>query len=195
VGPAPDWPGPGPRPGAEQNAVGQLAYQWRGGQGSLLTQRQSASQVNTTVQIVYVPPSLTADLQAAPGWSPGTTSEAVNQTAQGIWQLQIGCLIFCVETEQYQQAEQSNTTIQVLTQPASPSLASGGAVVNLATALVWQVQVGCLFWCWDATQVQILALQSTQVVIEGQGAPSQPSPKAPSPPWAPSPPQTPWPTG
>src|SRR5262249_55308827 len=51
---APDLPGPSPRPGAEQNTVGQLAYQWQSGEGSLLTQRQSASQVNTTVQIFYI---------------------------------------------------------------------------------------------------------------------------------------------
>jgi hypothetical protein len=188
-------------PAAEQNTVEQLAYQWQDGQSSPLTQRQRASQVNNAVQVVDVSASPTADRRAVLGWSGDTTGEAVNQSAQGIWQLQIGCLIFCIETQQYQQAEQSNTTIQILTQPAGSSVATRAALVDLATQLVWQVQIGCLFWCWDATQVQVVVLRSTHAVIESHRSPSQPRsnapfpPMAPSPPRTPSPPQTPWPPG
>ena len=70
---------------------------------------------------------------------------AVNQTAQGIWQLQIGCLLDCTGTQQLQQASQSNTTVQA---PA------GGSAVNGTTQLIWQLQIGCLFWCYDAVESQ-----------------------------------------
>src|SRR5262249_1987657 len=172
MAPAPGLPSLSPTPGAEQNTVEQLAYQSQDGQGPALTQRQSASQVNTTVQIVDASPTRT-ELQAELGLPRVATGEAVNQTAQGIWQLQIGCLIYWIDTEQDTQPDQSNTTIKIRLPPAGSSLTTSAAAVNLATQLAWQVQIGCLFWCWDATQVQTVSIQDAQVVTVSQGAPSQ----------------------
>jgi hypothetical protein len=114
------------------------------------------------------------------GLSGAAVAAAVNQTAQGIWQLQIGCLFFCVETQQYQQAHQANTTIEMIVlQPGSPA-GTGAAMANLATQLVWQVQIGCIFSCFDTTQEQTAASQNTLVVIESQRPPAPGVPKPPS---------------
>jgi hypothetical protein len=118
--------------------------------------------------------------QTADGSSGATAAAVVNQTVQGIWQLQIGCLFFCVETQQYQQADQANATIQMIVlQPGSPA-AAGAAMANLATQLIWQVQIGCLFSCFDTTQQQIAASQNTLLVIATQRPPAAGAPKPPS---------------
>jgi hypothetical protein len=120
--------------------------------------------------------------QTAVGSSGAAAAAVVNQTVQGIWQLQIGCLFFCVETQQYQQADQANATIEMIVlQPGSPA-ATGAAMANLATQLIWQVQIGCLFSCFDTTQQQTAASRNTLLVIESQGPPAAGAPKPPSPP-------------
>jgi hypothetical protein len=115
--------------------------------------------------------------QAAAGLSEADAAEAVNQAAQGIWQLQIGCIFFCVETQQYQQAVQANTTIEVVTLPPGSSAETSPAVVNLATQLIWQVQIGCLFSCEDTTQQQTAASQNAMLVIASQTPQTPPPPK------------------
>ncbi|HEX4670648.1 MAG TPA: hypothetical protein VH279_00190, partial [Solirubrobacteraceae bacterium] len=65
-------------------------------------------------------------LQAASQWSGPVqglvsqavheTVQAVNQTTQAIVQVQIGCLFYCTDTHQTQQASQSNTAVQVVAQ-------------------------------------------------------------------------------
>ena len=118
----PGLPSQNSTPAIEQNIVEQTAYQWQDAQGLAVAQTQSASQTNTTIQVVDLSSSLTADLMATPGPSGLAVGEAVNQTEQGIWQLQIGCIFYCVQTQQYQQAEQSNTTTQVLSPASGPPL-------------------------------------------------------------------------
>jgi hypothetical protein len=99
----------------------------------------------------------------------GTGPAAVNQTSQGIWQLQIGCLFDCTGTQQLQQATQSNTTLQ--------AVAGSGAVDNTVTQVIWQLQIGCLFWCYDAVEVQTATgTDSTIVITPGPAPDPTPSP-------------------
>jgi hypothetical protein len=158
-------------PGNEQNVTQQAAAQSETGTGS---QSQLAAQANGTVQVA--------------GQSDGTAPvAAVNQTAQGIAQLQVGCIFYCSGTRQSQQAQQSNTTVQ--------SVNSGGAgAANTVSRVVWQVQVGCVLWCYGAVETQTAgASDSTVVAVApppvgaapaevGEGAPPAPTRgQAPSP--------------
>ncbi len=145
-------------------------------------QTQSATQINSTIQIVAS--SLLSDLGAA-GGAGSSAAEALNQTLQGIWQLQIGCVFDCFLTQQTQQAEQSNMTIYV--QPDPPATTTSTA--NTTMSLIWQLQVGCLFWCYDAVEVQTATSSSTTLVVVpvpptppvGSGGTGQPSPASTSP--------------
>jgi hypothetical protein len=137
---------------------------------------QSISQVSEKVQQVGPEGRLGSSVR----------NELVNQTAQGIWQLQIGCVAFCQETAQYQQAEQWNSTVQALI--ATPTSVSGTAasMANATAQLIWQVQIGCLFWCDDATQRQIASAHNTLVHLPAAPSSSEsgsasPSGQAPSP--------------
>ena len=164
-------------PAAEQNIVNQTAYQWQLGQGTTGVQTQSASQTNNTVQVVA---SLSAALQAAVGSSDPSAAGIMNQTEQGIWQLQIGCLIFCAQTQQYQQAEQANTTTQVLIPAPGSTAATTAAAVNSAAQVIWQMQIGCLLWCVDATEQQTAASNQTTLVAIGDSPTTSAPPPDPS---------------
>ena len=166
-------------PASEQNVVDQTAHQWQLSRGAAATQTQSASQTNTTVQIVAS--SLSAALQAAVGASNSSAAEIVNQTEQSIWQVQISCLIFCAQTQQTQQANQSNTTIQVLQSALGATAQTTGAAINSATQVIWQLQIGCLLWCLNTTEQQTAAsTQTTLVAIVGPPKTSAPPPDPPS---------------
>jgi hypothetical protein len=155
-----------PAPGTEQNVVTQVSCQTQVG-GAEVTQFQSASQTNATVQIVLTSVASVASSDPA----------AVDQTQQQTWQLQVGCLFYCVDSQQVQQAQQSTTTIQIV------AGGSGGATVRQT---IWQVQIGCLAWCWNSTQVQQASSQSTITVLASpppppEDTPAPPTPAAPSP--------------
>jgi hypothetical protein len=143
----------------EQNVVDQFSWQVQQG-GSATGQTQIAVQTNATVQdAVANLPALLASVSAA---------QTVNQTQQESWQLQIGCLFYCVDSQQVQQAQQATTTIQIVAD------ASGGSAVTVVQQTIWQLQIGCLAWCWDSTQSQA-STQSTTLVastpISGDGPP------------------------
>ena len=123
-------------PGSEQNTTQQTSAQSENGDGN---QSQIASQTNGTVQVVATPAGAPADGGAGPA--------AVNQTAQGIVQLQVGCIFYCSGTQQTQQAQQSNATVQSVD-------SSGAGAANTVSRVVWQVQVGCVAWCDDAVESQ-----------------------------------------
>jgi hypothetical protein len=123
-------------PGDEQNTTQQTAAQSENNDGG---QSQTASQSNGTVQVVVTPGGAAGD--------GGSGAAVVNQTAQGIVQLQVGCIFYCSRTQQTQQAQQSNATVQ-------SADGSGAAAVNTVSRVVWQVQVGCLAWCYDAVETQ-----------------------------------------
>src|SRR5262249_18810354 len=131
-----------PAPAAEQSAVEQVSFQSQNAAGATLTQVQSAAQSSTTIQSYTW--SLIAGLASVPGGPPATSGEAVNQTEQGIWQLQIGCLFLCHETAQYQQAEQSNATLQTIVSAPGAAADPSASASDIVTQVIWQVQIGCL---------------------------------------------------
>ncbi len=143
-------------PATIESVVDQVACQLQAAQ-TAVAQTQVASQSATTVQATDDAPPIA-------------------QVQQGTWQLQIGCVFYCLDTQQVQQAQQSITIINV---QASPSSSNPGAV-DVTAQIIWQLQIGCVAWCYDATQAQV-AGQSTAIVDE--------SPPPPSPP--PTPPATP----
>jgi len=157
------------------SVVDQVACQVQAAQ-TAATQTEVASQSATTVQVVG----------AAPASEP-PTPPSVAQTQQGTWQLQIGCVFYCVDTQQVQQAQQSITIINV---PGDPSGSNPGAI-DVTDQIIWQVQVGCVAWCYDATQVQVVTGQSTVIVDETPAPASPPPPPPPTSPPPTSPPPTP----
>jgi hypothetical protein len=165
-----------PAPASQQNVVKQASYQWQYGQGATLAQMQDSSQASTTVQVDDVSSPPTAGLEAALADAEAAAVETVNQTEQGIWQLQIGCLIFCEHTQQYQQAEQSNTTIETVAYVSASSSATITSSVNVTTQVIWQVQIGCLFWCFETILQQTATSQNTVVMIVSGGATVAPPP-------------------
>ncbi|MGZ4227135.1 MAG: hypothetical protein ACXVTC_12945 [Solirubrobacteraceae bacterium] len=132
-------------------------------------QSQAASQWSTTVQDLV---SQAVD----------QTVQAVNQTTQTIAQVQIGCLLYCTDTHQTQQASQTNTAVQVVTQGVTAATAPVATAVDIVNQLVWQLQIGCLAWCSDTTQEQS-ASQINQVAVTTlpQDPASAPPPGDPGP--------------
>ena len=158
---------------AEQNAVEQRSFQSQTSPGDAATQTQRAEQSNATSQL-YDTASLTGDEEQAAAGSRAFAPGVINQTEQGIWQLQIGCLLFCSETAQYQRAEQSNATAQSIIPAQDTASGTDADVTNVVSQVVWQAQIGCLYWCVDTTQQQIASTQDTLTVVEGDDAPPPP---------------------
>jgi len=155
---------PEPAPGADQTIVDQVSCQVQTGQPAPGTAVQIATQTSTTIQLI----------------DPASVSQptAGDQTEQQTWQLQIGCLFYCTDTQQLQHAQQTIATIQILVgQPgSSTSSATGG--LGAASQVIWQLQIGCIAWCYDATQVQDATSQTTVTVI----LPVPPASPPPAPP-------------
>jgi hypothetical protein len=167
-----------PAPASEQSAVEQVTFQSQNAAGGTLTQVQSAAQSSATIQSYTS--TLIAGLASVPGGPQAPSGEAVSQTEQGIWQLQIGCLFLCHETVQYQQAEQSNATRQtIVSTPGSAANASASAS-DIVTQVIWQVQIGCLFWCFDTTEWQIGTTHNELTVTHSERAAAPPSAQATS---------------
>jgi hypothetical protein len=140
-----------------QSVVDQVTCQLQtGGPTASGTDVQTASQTSTTVQLVD-PSASTGSQTPAPS--------AVDQTEQQTWQLQIGCLFYCSGTQQLQQAQQTITTVQVLVEPPGSPTSSTAGAGTVTGQVIWQVQIGCLAWCYDATQVQDATSQTTVRVI------------------------------
>jgi hypothetical protein len=161
-----------PPPGIDQAVIDQVSCQVQTGGPAPGTQVQSATQTSTTVQLI--------DL------SSGSQPTSVDQTEQQTWQLQIGCLLYCTETQQVQQAQQAITTIHVLVgQPGSPTSSTTGAA-GTVSQVIWQLQIGCIAWCYDATQVQDATSETTVIVITPvpptSGPPAQTPPPTQTPP-------------
>ena len=140
-----------------QSVVDQVTCQLQtGGQTASGTDVETASQTSTTVQLID-PSASTGSQTPAPS--------AVDQTEQQTWQLQIGCLFYCTDTQQLQQAQQTITTVQVLVEPPGSPTSSTTGAATVTGQVIWQVQIGCLAWCYDATQVQDATSQTTVTVI------------------------------
>ena len=140
-----------------QSVVDQVTCQLQtGGPTASGTAVQTASQTSTTVQLI--------DSSASTG--PQTPApSAVDQTEQQTWQLQIGCLFYCTDTQQLQQAQQTITTVQVLVEPPGSPTSSTTGAGTVTGQVIWQLQIGCLAWCYDATQAQDATSQTTVTVI------------------------------
>ncbi len=90
----------------------------------------------------------------------------------------MGCIFYCSGTRQTQQAQQSNTTVQSVNN-------SGTGPVNTVSTVIWQVQVGCLAWCYDAVENQT-ATGTDSTVVAVAPPPEVPAPAAPVPAQAPA---------
>jgi hypothetical protein len=168
----PGLPGLTPTSGGVQNVTQQASNQSQT-DGGAASQTQVAAQSNTTIQV------------AAGAGGEATGPAAVNHTAQGIWQLQIGCLFDCSGTQQLQQATQSNTTVQAVGSGTADT--TGSSAVNTVIRIVWQLQVGCLFTCYDAVEDQsATGADSTVVVTPGPAPGPTSAPTAPGPTSAPT---------
>ncbi|MGH2884689.1 MAG: hypothetical protein ACRDPA_18640, partial [Solirubrobacteraceae bacterium] len=172
VPPSDSSPSPPSLTGTEQSVTEQFICQVQDGSAATgqdsrpaAAQSQTALQTNATVQVVLS--SLPSALEPSPG------PEAVDETQQQTWQLQIGCLFYCVDSQQVQQAEQTTTTLQLVAGPP------GGTAVAVAQQTIWQLQIGCLAWCWNSTQLQAASSQSGIPVPPGP-APAQASGPGPA---------------
>jgi hypothetical protein len=165
-------------PASDQNATEQTISQRQYGEGSPLEQTEVALEVNTTLQIDELSSALVGDLQAALSSAEATADEAVNQTEQEIWQLQIGCLMFCVETQQDQLAAQSNTTSQTVVQTHGSLPEAAAVEANDTAELVWQVQIGCIYWCVDTTEQQTAPSGYTVLTVPIHAPPATSPPEA-----------------
>jgi hypothetical protein len=178
-------PGP-PRlstaPATQQVVVEQSGYQLQAGGTSTNTQEQVSIQSNATAQ---------TSTQAS-------MSDVVDQLAQGIWQLQIGCLFYCTGTTMSQQAVQSDTTQLVVASPAPGSAANGPPGLGTTSQVIWQLQIGCVSWCYDATELQSASSERSTTVVSVSlptvagppPAPGGPSPDAGTPQTPAAPPTT-----
>lgn len=155
-----------PVPALLQNVVQQAACQVQESSGSG-TQVQAASQTTAVIQVTSGTPADLGSTQPA-----GTI---VDQTQQQIWQLQIGCLFYCVDTQQVQEAQQSTVVVVSVAGPAT----SRTTTIVVSQQTIWQLQVGCLAWCWDSTQLQQAGTESTIAV--GAAPPAGDGPQAPPP--------------
>jgi hypothetical protein len=168
----PGPPSATPVPGTEESVTSQTSCQQLDGQPSSLSQSQGASESSTTLQLIEG--SLPSVLEPSLGNS-DSTAQAVSQTVQSIWQLQIGCLFDCVASEQTQDAGETSTTVEGM--GGEPS-GSGGGFQATVTQVVWQVQIGCIAWCYDTTQVQQVNTADTVVLLTAPPpGPSTPEPE------------------
>jgi hypothetical protein len=168
--------GLGPAPAAEQRAVQQVSFQSQNAAGGAVTQVQGAVQSSATIQAYASSPP--AGPAPELGGSQTPSGEVVNQTEQGIWQLQIGCLFLCHETAQYQRAEQSNATLQTILPAAGSAANVSASASDIVAQDIWQVQIGCLSWCFDATEQQIGTTRNDLTVTHGEGAAAPGPPQA-----------------
>ncbi|HEV3379287.1 MAG TPA: hypothetical protein VG126_18585, partial [Thermoleophilaceae bacterium] len=97
--------------------------------------------------------------QAAPT-SGGAQSVAHNQSKviQAVWQVQEGCRTHCYGTSQIQRSEQVSQTTQSATAVSGESGGGGSSAtaVNESSTIqfVWQMQIGCVAFCYDTSQAQ-----------------------------------------
>src|SRR5919108_208715 len=138
------------------------------------SQSQSATQnVSTTQDATAVAGGgAPAEGGASGGAAAPPTAGGQNRsvTVQFVWQTQIGCVAFCVETSQSQTATQWAET----NQSASAEGGTSALAENLSETLqlVWQLQQGCEVECYGTSQVQVInqgqeTTQSASATSEG----------------------------
>jgi hypothetical protein len=137
-------------------------------QSQTATQNASTTQNATAVAVgaaLYVGGS-------SGGGAPPATADARNEsvTIQFVWQTQIGCVAFCVETTQTQAATQWAQTIQSAAAEGDTSALAQN--LSRTIQLVWQLQEGCREECYGTSQVQVInqGQQTTQSATAKSGA-------------------------
>ncbi len=162
----------------------QISYQTQIGVQSESSQTEIATQTASSSQLLELPPAVLAELEE------GSTPLVSDSATQIIGQLQIGCLTHCQDTYQEQDAAQAYSVMQSIGSDDDPS-SSGAAASTTAADEIWQIQVGCVFWCLNTIEVQIATSPQGVSVVNGGPGPisGDPSP-TPTPP-TPSTPPTP----
>jgi hypothetical protein len=125
------------RGATQQSAVHQASAQVQEGTRSAPAQSQIVVQTNTASQR-----------------SSGAAGGATSGVVQRIWQLQIGCLRWCVNTHQRQRAGQVSTTTSRRFPAVGARGVSHAGPADHTHQLIWQVQIGCIAWCFRATEHQ-----------------------------------------
>lgn len=118
------------------------------------------------------PPSRSANggAGAPPASSPGSESGGarsvannVNRVIQAVWQVQHGCRSHCYGTSQSQRSVQWSQTTQSATAvagelaPNAPGSSSSSAEArneSVVIQFVWQMQIGCVAFCYETSQTQ-----------------------------------------
>ena len=96
----------------------------------------------------------------------GNHAAAENQSRviQAVWQVQQGCRTYCHGTSQTQRSEQVSNTIQRATAISgeSPNGGSSAQARNESSTIqfVWQMQIGCVAFCFHTSQSQEASQQS-----------------------------------
>jgi hypothetical protein len=93
-----------------------------------------------------------------------------NLVFQVVWQVQVGCRTYCRGTSQSQSAIQWATTIQSASaaagsgEPGTPNAYAAEAYnASITVQFVWQLQIGCVAFCYDTSQTQS-ALQWAETI-------------------------------
>jgi hypothetical protein len=156
----------------------QISYQTQIGVGSESSQTEIATQTASSSQQLELPPAVLAELEE------GSTPLVSDSATQIIGQLQIGCLTHCQNTYQEQDAAQADSIMQSIGSDDDQS-SSGAGASTTASDQIWQIQVGCVFWCLNTIEVQIATSpQGVSVVNGGPGPMSgdpSPTPTPPTP--------------
>ena len=116
------------------------------------------------------PTSATGGAGAPPASSQGSESGGarsvannVNRVIQAVWQVQHGCRSHCHGTSQSQRSVQWSQTTQSATAvagelaPNAPGSSSSSAEARNESAViqfVWQMQIGCVAFCYETSQTQ-----------------------------------------
>jgi hypothetical protein len=110
------------------------------------------------------PPAQTAPVQPAPATG-GNHSAAQNRSRviQAVWQVQRGCRTRCHGTSQKQRSVQVSDTTQRATAISGESDGGSSAQARNESStiqFVWQMQIGCVAFCFHTSQSQEASQQS-----------------------------------
>ena len=117
-----------------------------------------------------------------PEASQGTAASGRNRSTvfQVVWQVQQGCRTYCYGTSQSQSVAQWSSTTQTATAVSNgnQTAASGpggsaahAANESLTIQFAWQMQIGCVAFCYETSQVQTASqwAQTTQTAVAEAG--------------------------
>ena len=161
--PAEPAPPPGGNHSAAHNESRVIQAVWQVQQGCR-THCHGTSQTQRSEQVSNTTQRATAISGESDGGGSSALARNQSSTIQFVWQMQIGCVAFCFNTSQSQEASQQSYT----TQEADAQSALTAWAENLAETVqyVFQTQQGCEHECHGTTQHQ----SSTQGQTTNQSA-------------------------